>query len=89
LNQRPGAVEEAARLSVVNAHWGIASDLPIIGPILVLARRAARLALRWYINPIVEQQNAFNEAVVRALYELETENYELRSKIAQPEIREH
>lgn len=76
------AVDEAARLCVVNAHWGIASDTPLVGPAIVYARRAMRISLRWYINPIVEQQNAFNESVVRALHELRAENDELRARLA-------
>jgi hypothetical protein len=68
------ALEEVARLAVTNAHWGIVSDIPVAGRIIVLWRRALRIALRWYINPIVEQQNAFNQAVLRALYELKYEN---------------
>lgn len=75
------AVDEAARLCVVNAHWGIATDTPVIGAALVYARRTMRIGLRWYINPIVEQQNEFNEAVVRALHELKAENDDLRARL--------
>lgn len=75
------ALEEAAGLMQVSAHWGIASDLPVIGRFLVLIRRAIRIGLRWYINPIVDQQNAFNQATVRALYELRSENDELRARL--------
>jgi hypothetical protein len=41
-----------------------------------------RIGLRWYINPIVEQQNLFNEAAVTALYDLQLENERLRDEIA-------
>jgi hypothetical protein len=75
------AIDEAARRCVVNAHWGIASETPIVGPMIVYARRAMRIGLRWYINPIVEQQNEFNEAVVRALHELKAENDDLRARL--------
>jgi hypothetical protein len=71
-------IEEAQRLAVVSAHWGIASDLPVFGRPLVFLRRIMRVSLRWYINPIVEQQNAFNQATVRALHELQDENEALR-----------
>jgi hypothetical protein len=74
-------LEDAARLATVNAHWGIASDLPVVGRVLVLFRRALRLLLRWYINPIVEQQNTFNDAAVRALYDLRVENEHLRAEV--------
>ena len=75
-------LNDVARLARVSAHWGIASDLPLVGPPLVFLRRALRLVLRWYINPIVEQQNEFNQAVSRALFDLQTENEELRVEIS-------
>ncbi|HEX5167018.1 MAG TPA: hypothetical protein VFV93_16545 [Thermomicrobiales bacterium] len=75
-------LDDVQRLATVSAHWGIASDLPIVGRFLVLFRRVQRILLRWYINPIVDQQNAFNDAVVRALHELETENEKLRTQLA-------
>jgi hypothetical protein len=73
------AIDDAATLATVSSHWGVTSSIPVIGPVVVLIRRAIRIALRWYINPIVEQQNAFNDAVVRALLELQFENEKLRS----------
>ncbi len=74
-------IEDVQRLATVSAHWGIASDLPVAGRVLVLFRRVLRIGLRWYVNPIVDQQNAFNDAVVRALHELQTENEKLRSEL--------
>lgn len=74
-------LEDVQRLATVSAHWGIASDLPVAGRVLVLFRRVLRIGLRWYVNPIVDQQNAFNDAVVRALHELQTENEKLRSEL--------
>lgn len=75
-------LEDVQRLATVNAHWGIASGLPVVGRFLVLFRRVTRIGLRWYINPIVDQQNAFNDAVVRALHDLQTENDKLRSRLS-------
>jgi hypothetical protein len=82
INQ-PGALEDAVSLATVNAHWGIASSLPVVGRVVVLVRRAMRIGMRWYINPIVEQQNAFNDATVRALFELQAENDALRAELDQ------
>jgi len=76
------SVDRAASVATVNAHWGIASRLPVLGPVVVLVRRMLRIGLRWYINPIVEQQNLFNEAAVAALYDLQLENERLRDEIA-------
>lgn len=75
------AVQDAANLAQVSSHWGITSGIPFAGRILVLAKRSIRIGLRWYINPIVDQQNAFNDAVVRALHELQAENDKLRAEL--------
>jgi hypothetical protein len=84
---------EAERWAAVSAH------LPVDGPgrlgaALGLSRRTARYLLRWYINPIVEQQNrcnaaflaldAFHEARER---ELAREVAELRERLAALEPR--
>lgn len=79
------AIEDAIRLATITTHWGIVSDLPILGRLVVIVKRAIRIALRWYINPIVEQQNAFNDAVVRSLYELQGENDRLRASVRSQE----
>jgi hypothetical protein len=65
------AIAEAVDLAAVSAHLPVESRLPLVGRGVTFAKRVVRLGLRWYINPIVEQQNAFNEAVVRALIQLE------------------
>lgn len=80
-------VDDVAQLSTVSAHWGIASDVPFVGSVIVLWRRAIRIVLRWYINPIVEQQNRFNHAVVRALVDLQMENDELRAQVAACQVK--
>ena len=80
----------------VNERWNVSAHLPITwsGPPLVgrgiaYAKRAARLLLRWYINPIVEQQNNYNAAATRALLQtnayleqLTRENYALEQRLA-------
>lgn len=91
--QAPGggaaaAIERAQRNAAISAHWGLTSSAPIVGPIIVLGQRVLRIALRWYINPLVEQQNAFNDAAVAALFELELENRRLRQTLAARSPRE-
>lgn len=85
----------------LRAHWraelerwaGVSAHLPIHGqgPLaaVALGRRAVRVLLRWYVNPIVEQQNHFNAAAVsldaldRARQrELERELRLLRDRVA-------
>lgn len=64
----------------VNELWNVTAHLPItwggpplIGRGIAYLKRITRLLLRWYINPIVEQQNNYNAAVTRAL--LQTNAY--------------
>lgn len=75
------SVRDAADLATISAHLPLQSRVPIVGRLIVFTQRVLRLGLRWYINPIVEQQNAFNEAVVRALTEIELRQSELTRTI--------
>lgn len=81
-------ITEAADLARISAHLPITWDLPIVGRWLALAKRGMRLGLRWYINPIVEQQNAFNDAVVRALSTLDARQQELLRRLEAMEEQE-
>jgi hypothetical protein len=54
----------------VSAHLPITWDLRVVGRLGAYTKRAVRVLLRWYINPIVEQQNRFNSAAARAITEL-------------------
>jgi hypothetical protein len=74
-------VAEAAELAAVSAHLPVTWDTPVFGRAIALSKRAMRLALRWYINPIIEQQNAFNDAVVRVLVTLEARQEQLARRI--------
>jgi len=60
------SLDEIELHRVVSAHW------PLLGKtvpqrVVALVNKLVRRYLRWYINPIVEQQNAYNDAVARAL----------------------
>jgi hypothetical protein len=54
----------------VSAHLPITWDLRVAGRLGAYTKRLVRLLLRWYINPIVEQQNRFNSATARAIVEI-------------------
>ena len=54
----------------VSAHLPITWDRRVIGRVGAYTKRLVRLLLRWYINPIVEQQNRFNSATARAIVEI-------------------
>jgi hypothetical protein len=74
------ALTEAMDAAYISAHTPILWDVPVVGRGIALTKRTARLLLRWYINPIVDQQNDFNAAVVRALAELSAEVERLKSE---------
>jgi hypothetical protein len=65
----------------VSAHWELAGDSPFSRG-RALVQRAIRQYLRWMINPIVEQQNAFNEALAAAAPHLMAADGELRARVA-------
>lgn len=73
-----GALIEAMEAAHISAHTPILWDVPVVGRGIALTKRVVRILLRWYINPIVDQQNDFNAAAVRALNELAAENERLR-----------
>ncbi len=80
------ALEEIEIARVVSAHW------PLEGRGLyergwALVNKVVRRYLRWYINPIVEQQNAYNDASARAIRLLVEANGELRRELAELRAR--
>lgn len=60
------ALHELELTRVISAHWPIEGH-GIVGRVIAVIQKITRRLLRWYINPIVEQQNAYNDAVLRAL----------------------
>lgn len=54
----------------VSAHLPITWDVRLVGRLGAYAKRIVRVLLRWYINPIVEQQNRYNSASARAIVEM-------------------
>lgn len=60
------ALHELELTRVISAHWPIEGH-GIVGRVIAVIQKVTRRLLRWYINPIVEQQNAYNDAVLRAL----------------------
>jgi hypothetical protein len=58
----------------VNSHLPIGwPDMPpgLLPKLRAYAQKIVRLLLRWYINPLVDQQNQFNSAVTEFLSSLE------------------
>ena len=79
------ALTEAMDAAHISAHTPILWDIPVVGRGIALTKRTVRLLLRWYINPIVDQQNDFNAAVVRVLAELAAEQERLRAALESAE----
>ena len=83
------ASEIQAAIQDVNAHARVNSHLPllwedmVIGRLRAFVQRVVRRLLRWYINPIVDQQNTFNAATAKALTLLTAENVRLRGQQAE------
>lgn len=80
------AAEELEITRVVSAHW------PLEGRTLHerawnLVHRVVRRGLRWYINPIVDQQNAFNASATHAIRLLIEAYADLHTRIANLERR--
>lgn len=81
---RTTVLEEARAKSWVNPHWPIAwPHWPkgLTPKIVALVQKLIRRLLRWYINPIVDEQNRFNAAVIAALETLAYENAQLRAEL--------
>lgn len=75
----------------VNPHLPIGwPKMPpgILPKIVAIAQKLVRRVLRWYINPIVEQQNAYNSAVTAALESLVLQMERLEASLAQ-QNRQH
>jgi hypothetical protein len=81
LDELRAAVAEVEALRAVSAHWPLVWHTPR-QRVEVFVQRLVRRALRWYIAPIVEQQNAYNNAVARALQLLVDANRQLAAELA-------
>ena len=74
-------LDEIELYRVVSAHW------PLLGKtvpqrVIALINKLVRRYLRWYINPIVEQQNAANATTTVALLALIRLDAERRAQVA-------
>lgn len=82
LDELRAAVAEVEALRAVSAHWPLTWRTPRERA-QVFVQRLIRRGLRWYIAPIVEQQNAYNNAVARTLQLLVDANRQRAAEIAQ------
>lgn len=72
----------------IEFHSG--SARPVVGPAIRLAKRAVRRSLRWYVQPIMEQQTRFNHAVLDLVERLRAQQeklLELETRPLEEQIR--
>jgi len=63
------ALHEMELTRVISAHLPLNNN-GIFGRFVTLAQKIIRRLLCWYINPIVDQQNMYNDAVMRTIQAL-------------------
>ena len=63
------ALHEMELTRVISAHLPL-KNTGFLGRFVTVAQKIIRRALRWYINPIVEQQNMYNDSVMRTMQAL-------------------
>lgn len=76
------SVAEVEALRAVSVHWPLEWQTPR-ERVQVFAQRVIRRALRFYLEPIVQQQNNYNAAVARALKLLLQSQEALAADLAQ------
>ena len=83
---RTAALKEVHGTKWVNPHQPIAWPHWPKGlwpKVVALIQKLIRRSLRWYITPIVEEQNRFNAAVAAAMDVLARENAQLRAELSE------
>ena len=70
------------RAATISLDFHSGSARPVIGPVVLALKRQLRRGLRWYLAPVVEQQNRFNHAALDLLEKARLENEQLRSRLA-------
>jgi hypothetical protein len=54
----------------IRTEFHSGSARPVVGGVVRLAKRVVRRGLRWYVDPIMEQQTRFNHAVLDVVDQL-------------------
>jgi hypothetical protein len=83
LSELQAAIQDVNVNARVNSHLPLLWENMIVGRLRSLLQRLVRRLLRWYINPIVDQQNVYNAASAKALTLLAAENARLRRDMRQ------
>ena len=83
LSELQAAIQDVNINAKVNSHLPLLWEDMVIGRLRSFVQRVVRRLLRWYINPIVDQQNMYNAAVAKAITLLAAENARLRRDLAE------
>jgi O-antigen chain-terminating methyltransferase len=78
------SLAEVAKYQYVESHIPIGwPELPpgIIPKFVVYVKKIVRRLLRWYVNPIVDQQNTYNAAIAKALAQLDARRNQLERRL--------
>ena len=67
--------------ATVEIEFPSGSDRRVVGPAVRFAKRIVRRGLRWYVKPIIDQQNRFNHAVLDLAERLRLQNEQLRNEL--------
>ena len=57
-------------MATIRTEFHSGSARPVVGAAVRLAKRVVRRSLRWYVDPIMEQQTRFNHAVLDVVDQL-------------------
>jgi hypothetical protein len=68
---RPSFLDRLRHPATIRTEFEAGSARPGVGPAVRLAKRVLRRSIRWYLDPIVEQQTRLNHAFLDALEELD------------------
>lgn len=71
-----------ARAGDIVADGAPEDGRPVLGPVLTYSRRAARKAVAWYVQPVVDHVNAFNAALVAYLRRTDRRIEQLEAEVA-------
>lgn len=74
------ALYDLQRHMVVEKHLGINWPPGLLPKAIALYHKLMRRLLRWYINPLVSQQNQFNAATLRAVQSILSDLQDVRAE---------
>lgn len=86
------ALQSMRKYMELDSHWPIAWPFwppGIIAKLIAAAQKITRRLLRWYIDPLVAQQNQFNQATLHTMQMLSYELQALRLQIEQNHLTDY